>query len=113
MMAGRGVDSYALLGWVTGWAVVFDGGGGHDGLTVYALCLADDGRTCAACECGTAPMAGPPTVAVAAAAAAAASLPPCRRRRSAAYTSIESVLSLGVDVPLAQLPLCLSSCIVC
>eukprot|EP01047_Picozoa_sp_COSAG01_P066171 COSAG01_NODE_9085_length_2561_cov_38.100731_1_plen_27_part_10 len=26
-------------------AVVSDGGGGHDGLTVYALRLADDGRT--------------------------------------------------------------------
>eukprot|EP01047_Picozoa_sp_COSAG01_P142324 COSAG01_NODE_73560_length_241_cov_6.825175_1_plen_23_part_01 len=22
---------------MTGWVVVFDGGGGHDGLTVYAL----------------------------------------------------------------------------
>eukprot|EP01047_Picozoa_sp_COSAG01_P066172 COSAG01_NODE_9085_length_2561_cov_38.100731_2_plen_80_part_00 len=52
-------------------AVVLGGGGGHDGLTVYALRLADDGRTCAASECGTAPRAGPPTVAVTAAAAAA------------------------------------------
>eukprot|EP01047_Picozoa_sp_COSAG01_P050687 COSAG01_NODE_5151_length_4451_cov_74.855699_4_plen_110_part_00 len=109
MMAGRGVDLYALCGWVT----VMGGGAGYDGLIVYALRLADDGHTCAASECGTAPMAEPPTVAVAAAAAAAASLPPCRRRRPAAYTSIESVLLLGVDVPLAQLPLCLCSCIAC
>eukprot|EP01047_Picozoa_sp_COSAG01_P066173 COSAG01_NODE_9085_length_2561_cov_38.100731_3_plen_67_part_00 len=63
--------------------VVFDGGGGHDGLTVYALRLADDGRTCAGRECGTAPRAEPPTVAVTAAAAAAASLPPCRHRFTA------------------------------
>eukprot|EP01047_Picozoa_sp_COSAG01_P050685 COSAG01_NODE_5151_length_4451_cov_74.855699_2_plen_97_part_00 len=68
MMAGCGVDLYALCGWVT----VMGGGAGYDGLTVYALRLADDGRTCAACECGTAPMAELPTVAVTAAATAGA-----------------------------------------
>eukprot|EP01047_Picozoa_sp_COSAG01_P050686 COSAG01_NODE_5151_length_4451_cov_74.855699_3_plen_94_part_00 len=70
MMAGRGVDLYALCGWVT----VMGGGAGYDGLTVYTLRLADDGRTCAARECGTAPRAGPPKVAVTAAAAAFAFL---------------------------------------
>eukprot|EP01047_Picozoa_sp_COSAG01_P080121 COSAG01_NODE_15449_length_1336_cov_8.124495_2_plen_86_part_00 len=48
------------------------GGGGHDGLTVYALRLVDDGRTCAASECGAAPRAGPLIAAVAAATAGAA-----------------------------------------
>eukprot|EP01047_Picozoa_sp_COSAG01_P128637 COSAG01_NODE_58011_length_308_cov_4.291866_1_plen_33_part_01 len=32
-MAGRGVDMYALCGWVT----VMGGGAGYDGLTVYTL----------------------------------------------------------------------------